>query len=158
MTEGYRRRLSVAWLVLGPHAVVSHRSAALLHGLMPDPEPGATGTRPIELWVSRHTPAYPQKPWRLHRLPAGQAALPAIDVTEHLGSLVMVTSVARTVVDLSTLGLPDQVLHTAVQQAVAAGVTPRDILERSDARPGVGCCRYPGERQLLRVLAAAHDS
>lgn len=149
--------MGVAWWVLGPHAVVSHRSAALLHGLLPEPEPGATGTRPIELWVPRHTPTYPHKPWRLYRLPAGQAALPAVDVTEHLGMFVMVTSVARTVVDLSTLGLPAHVLQTAVQRAVTAGVSPRFILERSDARPGVGCCRYPGERQLLRVLAAAHD-
>lgn len=129
--------LTIAWAASGERGVVSGCSAAGLHRLTGfAPVSCADGSLPVEV------SAPPPDP---------------VDVTIDVVTGLPVTTVARTVVDLSASRLPDAVLLSAVRSAGAMGVTPADILRRSDARPRLPGRRHPGERRLLRVLSAAGE-
>ncbi len=127
------RRLA-AVLACGPQALLSHRSAATLWGLLPySPQ--------FEVTIP-----YPRKPrpgLLLHRSraihPEDRATLRAIPVT----------SPARTLVDLAEV-LDERRLASAVHEAEVRRVFDLDALERTLAR-------LPGRRgtpRLERVLAA----
>ena len=149
--------LTIACAALDEAAVVSHRSAALLHRLTPGFPPCVAGVGerlPVEVLVGGPVRRFRQPvPWQAYRLPAGQWELEAVDVMVDFTTGLEVTSPARTVVDLSTLSLGEAHLRVAARNALAMGVTPGEILARSDARPRKAGARYPGERRLLRVLS-----
>ncbi|MFI5099104.1 MAG: type IV toxin-antitoxin system AbiEi family antitoxin domain-containing protein [Actinomycetes bacterium] len=153
---GDERVLAAALAVLAPSAALSHRSAALIHGLplLGEPPtavdvtvPGAAARRRPDLVVHGRA------------LPAGQ-----VTVVRRL----RVTDVARTALDLARrLPLPDAVV--AVDAALAAGAARgealRDLLElevgpfSGHARRVVefadGRSESPGE-SLSRVAIASH--
>jgi Transcriptional regulator, AbiEi antitoxin/Protein of unknown function (DUF559) len=128
-------RWMAAVLACGPGAVLSHASAAALHGIRP-----SAATR-IDVTVPR--PYMPSRPGiRGHR----RTALTAPDLTEVDG--LPVTAVPRTLLDLATI-LTEPQLERAREQAVLEGVFDliaiSDLLRRSHGHRGV--------RRLRCVLA-----
>ncbi len=120
-------RWMAAILACGPGAVLSHASAAALHGIRP-----SAATR-IDVTVPR--PYMPSRPGiRGHR----RTALTAPDLTEVDG--LPVTAVPRTLLDLATI-LTEPQLERACEQAVLEGVfdliAMSDLLRRSHGHRGV---------------------
>lgn len=131
--EGRHRRLVEATLpLLASDAVVSHRSAAVLHGLpLLDPPPDR-----VELTRGSARGGKVRGRIHLHAAP-----LPPAEVTEIDG--LRVTTVARTVLDLAR-SLPFDAAVVTGDAALRAGVDPHLLdasLARAACRPGVAAAR-----------------
>ncbi len=130
-----RARYLGAVLALGPGAVLSHRAAAHLWGLRPN----SSGW--IHVTVPRHCDG--PRGVEVHRT----RVLERRDVTVEEG--IPVTSVARTLLDLSAVVRPPD-LEVAVDRAERSGIFDltaiTDVLDRANGRRGA--------RALRRVLAA----
>jgi hypothetical protein len=154
------QRLHTAQLALGPHALISHRSAAILHGFdgfdgsasqnPANPTNPTNPDHPVDVLVS--WPARGRKgPWTLHVL--GRSQQPprrGLDSMFHRPSGLWVTTPARTVLDLSTLGLPDEQLLKAITSAIRSRAASTQFLESLLARRTGS--RHPGTAQLRRLL------
>jgi hypothetical protein len=134
LTAAGRRMAAV--LACGPGAAVSHRSAAALHGLLPDARAVTDVMLPVR-------PGRPQKGIRTH----SSVTLVAADFTVVDG--IPCTSVARTLVDLGDCE-PRRMVERGVDQAEVLGLfdltAVEDALERAGPRRGAG--------MLRRVLTA----
>ena len=135
-TSSIRARYLGAVFALGSGAALSHRSAAALWGLRPN----ASGR--LEVSVARHREGPPGVTVHRTRVLAPQ------DVTERDG--IPVTSVARTLLDLSAVVRPSD-LEVAVDRAERLALFDLnavvDVLERANGRRGAG---------LLRRIVAAY--
>lgn len=144
--QGQDRRLDqlrmavAAQTRLGPAAVVSHQSAAMIHGL------DLLGREPPDIV----TVTMPPGGTRSRSSRAGKivhaAALPGRHVTLQHG--VRVTSVARTVVDLAR-ALPVRDGVVTADSALHAGQASKRELERVLA----DCRRWPGLARARQVVA-----
>lgn len=128
-----------AVLAAGPGAVLSHRGAAALHGLLPE-----RGRRVDVTSARRCATTNWIEPHRVK-------ALPAVDVTHR--DRIPVTTVARTLVDLAGVVEAGE-LERAVNEA--------DVLRALDVREVVAALarthgrRGPGHAALRAVLAVHH--
>ena len=130
-----------AALACGPHAVVSHRSAANLWGLLPaDPQ-----TRPVDVSVANSDRRRPDI--KIHRV----VALPPAQVTKLDG--IPITTVARTVFDAGIDAQPKE-LACMVSEALARRLTTRAALLELLRRR----VRQPGARALRELLAPGRTS
>jgi len=148
------QRLHTAQLALGPHAWISHHSAAALHGFH-----GYQGFQhahptnpygPVDVlvpWSSRGR----RGPWTLHVLAANQPEpLRNLEYVTHAPTGLRIPTPARTVMDLSTLGLSDESLADALDSAIRMNAASREFLERLlDRRPSP---RRRGHAQLRRLM------
>lgn len=142
ITEPHRRLVADAaavWLALGRRPVLSHGSAALLHGLVLPASP----TRAELTADPRVLRARIGRAFRLD-----EAGLPAHHTTVVDG--LPVTTVARTVLDLARR-LPWEEAVILADDALHRGLLHRDELERALR----DCAVWPGVRQAARVVAAA---
>jgi very-short-patch-repair endonuclease len=118
-----------AVLTAGPRAVLSHRSAAQLWGLLPE--------SPIEIELTRPTRYRSQNGLRAHC-----SSLLPDEVTAVEG--IPVTSVPRTLFDLAGLA-PERQLERAFNESEVRNLTDKlsipDLLERYPRRPGAGALR-----------------
>jgi peroxiredoxin/very-short-patch-repair endonuclease len=144
-------------MACGSEAVLSHRSAADLWGL----RPSATRLEVTVIQISRRTPDV-----QIHR----SRILTPKDVTVKDG--IPVTSVARTLLDLSAVLHPDD-LEVAVDRAERLGLFDLtaviDVLQRATGRRGAGALRRTVEvyrlstqkseleRRLRKLLHTAVD-
>ena len=144
-----------ACLACGPGAVISHRSAAALWGLVPYP----TKARP---WVTVPSPVR-----RVHPgIEVRRATIASTDIRHHRG--LPVTSPPRTILDLAP-ALELEQLESAVAEAqyrgLATGGELATQLDRNRGRPGSPALasildlpdggqrtRSPAERMMLRTL------
>ena len=126
-----RGRWMAAVLAYGPTAVLSHRSAASLHGLRPDNRPKSDITLPS-------TSARPRTGIDVHR----SATLQAADVTTV--DAIPCTSVARTLLDLAGV-VNRRGVERAVDQAEVLRVfdlrAVQEVLSRAAGRHGAGVLR-----------------
>jgi Protein of unknown function (DUF559) len=130
-------RWMAAVLASGPDAVLSHRSAAHLWGLLP-----RSGSAPE---VTRRTASRPRPGIRAHR-----SILPADEVEEV--ERIPVTSVSRTLLDLAAiLSVPrlEQAMNEAEIRRLYGCLSLLDLLDRYPGRRGVATLRG-----LLREEAA----
>jgi very-short-patch-repair endonuclease len=148
-------RARAAVLACGADAVVSHRSAAEMFGLLPQ-----NGDR-VHVSVAGRNVA-PRDGVRLHRI----AAFAPAQTTKMRG--IPLTSVARTICDLAATDSADEV-ETAFQEALYRDiVTPRAVaavVEREPRRRGAAVIRAmlrdsrmtrsQKERALLKLIDAA---
>jgi very-short-patch-repair endonuclease len=146
-----------AVMACGSEAVLSHRSAADLWGL----RPSATRLEVTVIQISRRTPDV-----QIHR----SRILTPKDVTVRDG--IPVTSVARTLLDLSAVLHPDD-LELAIDRAERLGLFDLaavvDVLQRATGRRGAGALRRTVEvyrlstqkseleRRLRKLLHTAVD-
>ena len=131
---------AAAAAALGPSAVVSHQTAALLHGLslLGPPPKVLTITRPPGVGSRSGKPGV-----RIHC-----AALPA----EHLGGRlgVPVTTVDRTVIDLA------RVLQFRAGVVLADSALQQKLTSKKElARVIAACERWPGLRRAAQVVEFA---
>jgi hypothetical protein len=132
--ESYEQRLLAACLAIGPLAAVSHRAAAMLHGLL------TFSTPPIEVTTTRARSPELRGDAAVHRL----ADLTPESVTAV--AEVPCTSVARTLVDLGAVCSPSTV-EAAVDRALGRHVVTIVDLEAvvrevgRKGRRGVGTMR-----------------
>lgn len=130
----WQTEILAAVMAAGPEAVVSHRTAALLHGLE-----GIYG-RPIDIVV----------PYRESPEPVGvimHRSRRPLDVVRV--DSIRVTTVERTILDLAAM-LRDRVLERVVASALRKKLT---TVERLDAHIGLrGGRGVGGTRRLRRVL------
>ena len=132
-------RVAAALAVVGPDALGSHRSAAIVHGL--DLLGRQAGTVTVTRPPGGSGSNTPRPGIHLHA-----AALPATHATVRRG--VPVTSVARTVVDLArTSSFRDGVVVT--DSALRAGQVSKAELHSVLT----ACGRWPGIQQARRVVA-----
>lgn len=131
-------QVAAALAVAGPHAVVSHRSAALVHGLELLGQPAGIVTVTQSPADACGHAAWPGT--RLHI-----AALPAEHVTT-LASGLRITTVARTVIDLARASSLRAGVVTA-DSALRSGQTSLRELQVVLA----GCARWPGIRRAREV-------
>jgi hypothetical protein len=125
---------------LGPAAVVSHQTAALLHGLslLGPPTAVLAITRPPGEGSRSGRPGV-----RIHC-----AALPAGHVGGRLG--VPVTTVPRTVIDLA------RVLEFRAGVVVADSALQQKLTSRKELRAVIAACpRWPGLRRAAQVVEFA---
>ncbi len=116
--------LYVAWLEVGPRAVVSHDSALAVYELS-DALPAA-----VHLTVPRSASRRRRAGLILHR-----NALDARDVTRYLG--LPITTVPRTIADVAADGLAEELVAQAAHEAVQRGlVTAADLRKQALARGG----------------------
>lgn len=148
-------RARAAAMACGDGAVVSHRSAAEMFGLLPETD------RTIDVTVVKRNPGV-EPGIRLHRV----AKLPRHEVTTMRG--IRVTSVARTIADLAATEPPRDV-EAAFQEALYRKlVTPSGVaavIKREPRRRGAPVVRAllhdprmtrsEKERLLLRLIDAA---
>jgi predicted transcriptional regulator of viral defense system len=114
--------LFVAWLQSGPDAIISHDSALALYDLsdlLPDQ---------IHVTVPR-TASRRRRMLRLHTKHLAQE-----DVTRYEG--LPVTTVLRTLVDVTSAGLADEQVQQAIQEALRRGLVTRESLLRLAASRG----------------------
>lgn len=115
--------LFVAWLWAGPEAVISHDSALALYDL--------SDLLPAETHVTvPRTASRRRAGLRLHtnRLQPG-------DVTRYAG--LPVTTPARTVADVASAGLADELVLQAIREALQRGLaTPAELRAAATARGG----------------------
>jgi predicted transcriptional regulator of viral defense system len=149
-------RARAAAMACGGDAVVSHRSAAEMFGLLPETE------RDVDVTVAGRNFA-PRSGIARHRV----AQLPSHHVTKMRG--IPVSSVARTIADLAATGSPRDV-ESAFQEALYRKiVTERAvtaIVQGEPRRRGAGVIRAllkdprmtrsEKERALLKLIDAAH--
>ena len=114
--------LFIAWLRVGPCAVISHDSALALYDLS-DLLPNEIHVI-VPRTVSRRHPGL-----RLHtnRLEPG-------DVTYYDG--LPVTTVSRTIVDMAASGLSEELVWQAAAEALRRGLTTRDQLRTKASQRG----------------------
>lgn len=112
--------LFIAWLWVGPSAVVSHDSALALYDLS-DLLPEA-----IHLTVPR-TASRRHSGLRLHT-----NQLKADDVTHYAG--LPVTTVPRTIVDMTNSGLSEELVEQAIVEALRRGLTTPTQLRAVSSR------------------------
>jgi len=117
-------------------SVVSHRSAAVLHGL-----PVLAVRQRPEL-TCRDASA-----GRRDQVHVRRAALAAAEIVEWFGTPV--TSVARTIVDIARLAVPEGLIaaDAALHERL---VTPAELLDATSR-----CARQPGARSARTVVALA---
>jgi predicted transcriptional regulator of viral defense system len=114
--------LFVAWLKVGPRAVISHESALYLYQL--------SDVLPSEIHVIMpRTGSRRREGIRLHT-----NRLKPDEVTQREG--LRVTSAARTIVDVATNGVEEEQIRKAVHEAIQQGLTGRDELLSMAARHG----------------------
>jgi very-short-patch-repair endonuclease len=144
-----------AVMACGDDAVVSHRSAACLFGLLPD----IAGD--VEITVAGRNPG--EHPGiRLHRV----AALPKPDVTKVRG--FKVTSIARTICDLAATEsdhATEQAFQEALYRDIVTDTAVKAVLAREPTRRGAPTIRRlisdprltrsEKERRLLKLIASA---
>jgi very-short-patch-repair endonuclease len=148
-------RARAAVMACGEGAVVSHRSAAELCGLLPESAEG------VDVTVVGRNPGVHQGV-RLHR----PRQMARHDVTKVRG--IPVTSVARTICDIAATEPQREVEHAYQEGLYRRIVTDRQIaavIEREPRRKGApviralldnpGMTRSEKERALLRLLKAA---
>jgi hypothetical protein len=157
--DSWLRRLWLAHLDVGPHSVVSHEAAALLHGLGPVPSGAVTVTVP-------HGD---------HERPAPYEVRQSTDLRPHHCTVVdglPVTTPARTIVDLAPRVSSERLGRLIDDAHVSRRCTIQQVIDVYDEllRPGkrgmrllrtVLAVRAAGyvppeselERRLLRVLA-----
>ena len=128
--------LFIAWLAAGPDAVISHDSALALYELSDALPAHVHLTLPRR--ASRRRPGY-----RLHT-----SRITPAEIT-HYGGL-QVTTVARTITDIASDGLADDLVIQAVQEAVARGLVTREQLLAAATQRGPALTR-PVERTLPGV-------
>ena len=132
-TEG---RWLAAVMSCGPDAVLSHRSAAALHELLP------TAQARIDITVPRRS-GLSRRQVRIHR------SLGLAGSDRSVVRAIPCTAVPRTLLDLASV-LHRRAFERACDQAEVLGVLDmnavRDLLARSEGRPGV--------RRLRAVLEA----
>lgn len=135
--QGHALRVAAARAAVGPHAVASHQSAALLHGidLLKSPGDGA-------VWLTR--PPGQKHGRRLDGIHVYSARLPDGHVTRLFG--LPVTTATRTVVDL------------ARSQSFMEGVVAMDSALRLGKTTDFGladvvrvCARWPGADRARRA-------
>jgi very-short-patch-repair endonuclease len=137
-------RVLAARATVGPHAVASHHSAALLHRL-------DLLNSPPERTVTLTVP--PDKPWNRERAASvvfHAADLPAEHLTRRYN--LPVTTAARTVIDLArTLPFTDAVAaaDSALRQEKATKAELGKILD--------ACARWPGVTRARRVAEFADE-
>lgn len=124
--------LFIAWLETGPDSVISHDSALALYDLS-DAMPTA-----IHVTVPR-TASRRRRGLRLHTNQISHE-----EITNHEG--LPVTTVPRTIVDVASSGLPDELVVQAVREAVAQGLVLPTDLELAAERRG---------RRVARVVHRA---
>ena len=148
-------RAQAAAMACGAGAVVSHRSAAEMFGLLAETE------RDVDVTVAGRNLA-PRAGIRRHRV----AELPRHDVTKMRG--IPVTSVARTIADLAATE-PERDVEAAFQEAlyrkIVASPAVAAIIKREPRRKGAPVIRAliedprmtrsEKERKLLRLIDAA---
>lgn len=159
--DSWRRRLWLAHLDVGPHSVVSHEAAALLHGLGPLPPGAVTVTvphgdheRPAPYEVRQSTDLSPRHCTTVDGMPVTTPARTIVDLAarlgrERLGRMLDEAHVARRCTVQEVAALYDEllrpgkrgmrVLHTVLAARGPGYVPPESVLER----------------RLLRVLARA---
>lgn len=150
---------AAALLALGPQAVLSHRTAAALWGLLRDPG------RQIHLSFVDRRPPTPRPGIAVHRA----TTLAISDVTRRHG--LPVTTPLRTLVDLGTASTSHE-LGRAMDEAEVRRLVRRDDLDRAandaSGRPGVtalraalatdrpsGLTRSEAEDRFLSLVARA---
>jgi predicted transcriptional regulator of viral defense system len=113
--------LFVAWLAAGPRAVISHDSALALYEL--------SDALPVEIHVTApRTASRRRQGFRLHT-----NSLASPDITTY--GAMKVTTPARTIIDVASAGLADELIIQAAQQALARGlVTADQLLTKAAAR------------------------
>jgi predicted transcriptional regulator of viral defense system len=131
---GYRRLTRLGWwmaavLACGPGALLSHRPAGVLLGVLDS----CSGR--VEVTVSRHLAGREGiRARQTHIAPDERTAVAGIPVT----------TVARTLLDLAA-ALDRHGLARALERAEALGLTSETsldtLIERHAGRPGVGCLR-----------------
>jgi very-short-patch-repair endonuclease len=117
-----------AFLSLGPRAVLSHETAAVLHQLLPY----ATKRKPVHLTVTGSDPG-PKPGIRIHRT----RHLPADEITRH--QRIPITTPARTIIDVApglTEAALEQVLAVAHRKRAAITTQLRCLITRYPRRPG----------------------
>ena len=150
---------TAAVLHFHPRAIVSHRTAAALWGLLDSQD----AEKPVKLTLIARG-AHPRRGLKVHRV----ATLPAADLRRHRG--LPVSSPARTLVDLagclSTLEL-ENALAVCRNRNLARDGQIRAALERAPWRAGaaslralldaetVARTRSRAERRLISLLGAA---
>lgn len=113
--------LFIAWLETGPDSVISHASALLLYDLS-DALPAA-----IHVTVPRTASR------RRHGLCLHTNQITQAEITRYDG--LPVTTVPRTIADVATDGLADELVEQAVREAVARGlVLPEDMEVAAELR------------------------
>ncbi len=131
-----RARWMAAALNAGPGAVLSHRSAAALWGLLP--------ARRIDPEVTRSKRTRLRPGVRIHQSTLREDEVSAVD-------RIPVTSLSRTLVDLAAVSTRQQV-EQAFNEAEVRGLTDRlsvpELLERRPRREGA---------RLLRAILASDD-
>jgi predicted transcriptional regulator of viral defense system len=108
-----------AWLLLGPAAVISHESAMSVYGLS-ELVPGE-----IHATVPRNA-SRRRTGIRLHT-----AALATADVTSREG--LPLTTVERTLMDVTRTGVSPEIVEQAVREALARGLTDTERLTKAVA-------------------------
>lgn len=114
--------LFVAWLSVGPKAVLSHDSALALYGLS-DLLPSE-----IHLTVPRTT-SRRHRGVRLHT-----GGLTSEEITQREG--LPVTTIPRTLADLIRDGVSEEIVRQAVAEALTRGLITRDALLEDAQRRG----------------------
>jgi predicted transcriptional regulator of viral defense system len=106
--------LYVAWLEVGTQAVISHDSAMALYDL--------SDLLPAQVHVTvPRTASRRRRGIRLHTKQLSQH-----DVTRYEG--LPVTTIQRTLVDVTAAGLADELVSLAIRQAVRRGLVTREAL------------------------------
>lgn len=114
--------LYVAWLQAGLHAVISHDSALALYDL--------SDLLPHRIHVTVPRTASRRRP----ELQLHTKRLEPEDVTRYEG--LPVTTVLRTLVDVTAAGLADEQVRQAIQEALRRGLVARESLLRLRASRG----------------------
>jgi predicted transcriptional regulator of viral defense system len=117
------RHLYVAWLEAGAQAVISHDSALALYDL--------SDLLPAQVHLTVPRTASRRRPgFRLHT-----KRLSPDEVTRYEG--LPVTTIERTLVDVTAAGLADEQVRLAIRQAVRRGlITGEDLLKLAVQRRG----------------------
>jgi hypothetical protein len=152
------QRLHTAQLALGPQSWLSHHTAAALHGFEGFAQPAHMAhqptTHPVHVTVPWHLRGRRSPHWALHALAVNQS-LPrrGLEFGTHPPTGLRVTTPARTVLDLSTLGLSDDLLGDALDSAIRMKAASATFLQRLlDQRPS---SRRRGHAQLRRLMDGA---
>jgi very-short-patch-repair endonuclease len=148
-------RARAAAIACGDRAVISHRSGAVLHRLLP--EPGAE----IDVTVVGRNP-HRQAGIRIHRV-SSMASQDSVSIRG-----LRVTSIARTICDLAACESHEDVVRAFQEALYRRAVTPRAlaaVLAREPTRRGVAVIggliddprltRSERERLLLRLIDQA---
>jgi very-short-patch-repair endonuclease len=148
-------RARAAALACGPDAVVSHRSAACLFGLLPE----TTGD--VDVTIPGRNQA-PRSGIRRHRV----KSLPRHHVTNVNG--IKVTSIARTICDLAATESPhatEQAFQEALYREIVTDKALQAVLDREPRRRGApvirallenpSLTRSERERRLLKLIEQA---